>query len=60
MNNEIIERLTRIETHTETLLTRFDKIEARTASVEKKQWMHTGALVVLAPYLAKFGIHLPT
>lgn len=54
------ERLARIEANTETLIARFDKIDSRVSSVEKKQWMHTGALVVLAPLFAKFGVHFPT
>jgi hypothetical protein len=60
MDNEHGERLARIEVNTEMLLRRFDALDVRVSAVEKKQWIHTGALVVLAPLLAKFGVHLPS
>ena len=59
MDAEDRERLVRIETKLDAALTVQTDHEARIRSGEKRQWLHTGALVVLAPYLAKFGIHLP-
>jgi uncharacterized protein YdcH (DUF465 family) len=56
MSNEVIERLTRIETHTQTLLQRFDKLDDRVSAVEKKQWMHSGGVAAIAFILSKFGI----
>lgn len=59
MDSEIIIRLTRIEEKLTAALKVQDDHEARLRSGEKRQWLHTGALVVLAPLLAKFGVHLP-
>lgn len=50
------ERLARIETKVDILLTREGRNEDRLSAVEKKQWLHSGGVAVVAFFLSKFGI----
>ena len=53
--NVIAERLAVLETKIDMLL----EDRGRLASVEKRQWLHSGAVAVLAFIFSKFGIPLP-
>lgn len=51
---DIRERLARIETKLDQLVTQEDRLR----SVEKKQWYHTGMLALAGALLYKIGIPL--
>lgn len=59
MDSESRERLVRIETKLDAALTIQADHEKRIRSAEKKQWLHSGALMFLAPILSRYGITLP-
>jgi hypothetical protein len=56
---EVIDRLARIETTLESMTPRLLDQETRIRSLEKRQWILSGAAAVLGATLSKFGIHLP-
>lgn len=56
---DVVERLTRIEEHTASGRVRVDDHEGRIRAMEKRQWLLAGAAVVLGPVLAKLGLHIP-
>lgn len=59
MSEDHGERLARIETKVDLVLDSMGKLDTRTSAVEKKQWMHSGVVAVIAVYLSKFGIPIP-
>jgi hypothetical protein len=56
---EVIDRLARIETHVESAAVRLSDHEVRVRSLERRQWLLAGAAAALGPFLSKLGIHLP-
>lgn len=57
---EVLERLTRIEEQSLGYRVKGDDHETRIRTVEHRQWMFAGAAVAIGPLLAKLGIHLPS
>jgi hypothetical protein len=53
-NDDVVDRLARIETKLDTLMEDRDRLTA----VEKKQWFHTGGIAALVVVLNKIGIPL--
>ena len=58
--DEVIDRLARIETHLEGINGQRADHEHRLRSLEKRQWVLAGAAAVLGPVLAKLGLHFPS
>jgi hypothetical protein len=56
---EVIDRLARIETTVASMPPRLQDQETRIRNLEKRQWMLSGAAAVLGATLSKFGIHIP-
>jgi hypothetical protein len=57
MEQDVIRSLARVETKVDMIIDRFDKLEDRTAAVEKKVWYGSGIAAVLAFFATKFGTH---
>jgi hypothetical protein len=51
MESDIIRSIGRVEAKVDMMIDRFDKLDDRAHSIEKKQWYHTGALAVAAAFL---------
>jgi hypothetical protein len=58
--DDVIDRLARIETHLENTISRSKDHETRLRTLERRQWLLAGAAACLAPVLAKLGFHIPT
>jgi hypothetical protein len=56
---DVIDRLARIETALESLGARATDHEGRMRQLERRQWVLAGVAASLGPVLAKLGIHLP-
>jgi hypothetical protein len=56
MDNEVVERLTRIETKLDAALTIQADHEKRIRSGEKQQWLHSGGVAAFAFLLAKMKL----
>jgi GTP-binding protein EngB required for normal cell division len=54
-DQDVIRSLARVETKVDMIITRFDKLEDRTAAVEKKVWYGSGVAAVLAFIATKFA-----
>jgi hypothetical protein len=55
---EVLQRLARIETYVEMAHGKFDDHDKRLAAVEKRQWFYAGGAGVLGAVLGHFGFHV--
>jgi hypothetical protein len=60
LRREDIERLERIDTNVQSLLKQDADKEKRIRALERSQWWHRGVLGVLAAFLLKIGLPIPT
>jgi hypothetical protein len=57
---DVIDRLARIETALESLGNRAADHEGRVRQLERRQWILAGVAATAAPVLARLGLHIPT
>ena len=57
---DVIDRLARIETALESLGARATDHEGRMRQLERRQWILAGIAGTAGPVLARLGIHIPT
>jgi hypothetical protein len=57
MEQDVIRSLARVETKVDMIISRFDKLEDRTASVEKRVWYGSGIAAVLGFIASKWPLH---
>lgn len=54
---EVLERLSRIEVHSELAAGHVADHETRVRGIEKRQWLLAGAAAIVSPLLTQLGLH---